>query len=257
MVFPPLDRHSVVPLYYQIQQRLLDQIRLGILKPGEPVPSEQELAGRLSVSRMTARQALKSLCDLGITYSQQGKGTFVSASKVEKNIRQVLSFTEEMGGRGFRPRSKVLAFEAVPGNEEIAGALQLASGETVIKLHRIRMADSTPMGLECSYVPQRLCPDLLEKFEPSSSLYRTLFERYGLQMAFAEEVVEAAIATAEESRMLRLAKGSPVFLFTRTSCVQSGRPVEYVKSTYRADRYKIRHRLTRLNRELLGDAGPK
>lgn len=65
MVFAALDQGSVIPLYYQIQQRLLDQILSGALEAGEPVPSEQEIANHLAVSRMTARQALKSLCDLG------------------------------------------------------------------------------------------------------------------------------------------------------------------------------------------------
>jgi GntR family transcriptional regulator len=88
---PAVDRQSVIPLYYQIRQGLLDQIRAGALKAGEPVPSEQVISSRLGVSRMTARQALKSLCSLGFTHSQRGKGTFVSQVKVERNFRQVLS----------------------------------------------------------------------------------------------------------------------------------------------------------------------
>ena len=70
-------------------------------------------------------------------------------------------------------------------------------------------------------------------------------------MAVADEVVEAGLASASEARILQIPKRSPVFMFTRVSRVQSGQPVEYVKSTYRADRYKIRHRLTRLNQDLL------
>jgi len=251
MTFSALNRRSVIPLYYQIQQRLLEQIRSGALKAGEPVPSEQEIASRLGVSRMTARQALKSLCDLGITYSQRGKGTFVSASKLEKNIRQVLSFTEEMTARGLRPRSKLLSFEVVPANEEIAIALQVAPGESLFKVWRIRLANSSPLGIECSYIPQRLCPDLLETFDPSTSLYQTLSERYGIQMVIADEVIEARLASAQEARLLRVPKGSPVFMFTRTCSRESGQPVEHVTSVYRADRYKITQRLTRLNRELL------
>jgi GntR family transcriptional regulator len=253
VAFPALDRRSVIPLYYQIQQRLLEQIRSGALEAGRPVPSEQEIAARLGVSRMTARQALKSLCDLGITYSQRGKGTFVSAIKLEKNIRQVLSFTEEMRGLDLRPHSKVLCFETVPASDEIAAALRVAPGDWLCKLRRIRCADTCPMGIECSYLSVRLCPDLLRAFDPTTSLYHALSERYGIQMAVADEVVEAALASAEEARMLHIPKGSPVFIFTRTSYVQSGQPVEYVKSTYRADRYKIAHRLTRLNRELFGN----
>jgi GntR family transcriptional regulator len=251
MTLSALDRSSVLPLYYQIQQDLLDQIRSGSLKAGDPIPSEQELAERLGVSRMTARQALKSLRDIGVTYTERGRGTFVSANKLEKNIRQVLSFTEEMATRGLRATSKPLLFEKVEADEEIAAALHLLNGEILVKLQRIRLADRSPMGIECSYIPQRLCPDLLQTFDPTASLYQALSERYGIRMAVADEVVEAALATAKEARILQIPKGSPVFVFTRVSRVQSGQPVEYVKSTYRADRYKITHRLTRLSRELL------
>jgi GntR family transcriptional regulator len=251
MSLPALDRYSVVPLYYQIQQGLFEQIRSGALKAGEALPSEQEIAASLGVSRMTARQALKSLCDMGLTYTERGKGTFVSANKLEKNIRQVLSFTEEMSARGLRANSKVLSFETVPAAGEMARALSVPEGETLVRLERIRCAGSSPVGIECSHIPLRLCPDLLTSFEPSASLYQALNQRYGIQMAVADEVVEAALASTQEARLLGIAKGSPVFLFTRISRIQSGQPVEYVKSTYRADRYKIRNRLTRLSRELL------
>ena len=150
-----------------------------------------------------------------------------------------------------RPRSKLLSFEVVPANEEIAIALQVAPGESLFKVWRIRLANSSPLGIECSYIPQRLCPDLLETFDPSTSLYQTLSERYGIQMVIADEVIEARLASAQEARLLRVPKGSPVFMFTRTCSRESGQPVEHVTSVYRADRYKITQRLTRLNRELL------
>jgi GntR family transcriptional regulator len=253
---PSLDRHSVVPLYYQIQQRILEQIRTGVLKPGQSLPSEQEIAARLGVSRMTGRQALKSLCDLGVTYSQRGKGTFVSGIKLEKDFRQVLSFTEEMQARGARPRSKVLAFEVARPDSEAASALHLSRGERIIRLRRIRLANSLSMGIERSCLPLRLCPDLIETFDPHTSLYKTLAERYGIQMAVADEVVEAGLAGAEEARLMRIPKGSPVFAFTRISYLQSGQPVEFVKSIYRADRYKLVNRLARFNRELLPPSKP-
>ncbi|HEV2617240.1 MAG TPA: GntR family transcriptional regulator [Candidatus Acidoferrales bacterium] len=245
MILEALDRQSVVPLYYQIQQHLLGQVRSGALKSGQPVPSEQEISARLGVSRMTARQALKSLCELGVAYSQRGKGTFVSAIKLEKDFRRVLSFSEEMQKRGARPRSKVLSFEISPASVETAEALHISPADKVIRLRRIRMANSLALGIECSHIPAGLCPDLVENFDPRTSLYRTLASRYGIEIAITDEVAEAGLAKAEEARLLRIAKGSPVFLFTRTSYVHSGKPVEFVKSIYRADRYKIVNRLTR------------
>jgi GntR family transcriptional regulator len=231
-------------LYYQIQQHLLDQIRTGALKPGNSIPSEQEISIRLRISRMTARQALKSLCDLGVTYSQRGKGTFVSAGKLEKNSRQVLSFSEEMQASGSRPHSKVLSFEVTNARPDVTDVLQLSPGERVISLRRVRIAGTSPMGLEWSRLPLRVCPDLLQAFEPSRSLYQTLSERYGVHIVAADEVAEAGLAGAQEAKLLKVARSSPVFLFTRTSYDQSGQPVEYVKSTYRGDRFKIVNRLT-------------
>ena len=242
---PNLDRHSVVPLYYQIQQGLLEAIRSGKFKPGKAIPSEQDISRRLGVSRMTARQALKSLCNLGVAYSQRGKGTFVSGIKMEKNIRQVLSFSEEMIARGARPRSKVIAFERQPAAAEVSQALQLEPKEEIVALRRVRLADSLPMGVETAYLPERLFPGLLKKFDPCTSLYQALSRLYGVEIAIADEVVEASVAGAENARLMRIGKGSPVFLFTRTSHVESGQPVEYVKSVYRGDRYKLVHRLGR------------
>ena len=240
-----LDRQSVIPLYYQIQQRLLDQIRSGDLKAGQPVPSEQEIAERMGVSRMTARQALKSLCSLGVAYSQRGKGTFVSRIKLEKDFRQVLSFSEEIRARGSRPRSRVLAFKRVHPASDVAEALHLSAQDEVFLLRRVRLADSMPLCIECTHIPARLCPGLQKKFDPRQSLYQTLSEHYGIQIELADEVAEAAVASAEEARLLRIRKKAPVFRFTRTAYLLSGEPVEFVKSVYRGDRCKVVNRLTR------------
>ncbi len=245
-----IDRHQVLPLYFQIQQHLLRMIVQGQLKGGDSLPSEQEIARTLRVSRMTARQALKSLCNLGVAYSFQGKGTFVSGIKLEKNFRQVQSFTEEMAALGHQPSSKVLLFEIVPADEEIAGALRLRLGEDVFSLRRLRMTDTCPVGIEWSHIPLRLCPDLKTTYDPQTSLYQALWERYGIRMLVADEIVEAGLAGAADARLLQVARGSPVFLFTRTSFVQAGSPVEYVRSVYRGDRYKIVNRLMRVQREL-------
>lgn len=244
---PPatLDRQSVVPLYYQIQQSILDQIRSGALKAGQPVPSEQELAQRMGVSRMTARQALKSLCNMGVAYSQRGKGTFVSNSKLEKDFRQVLSFSEEMSARGSHPRSKVLSFKQDRPDSQVAEALHSAKSEEVFILRRVRLADSVPLCVECTHVPARLCPDLQKVFAPGESLYKTLLDRYGIEIEYADEVAEASVATAEEARLLRIRKKAPVFRFVRTAYLKNGEPIEFVRSVYRGDRCKISTRLSR------------
>ncbi len=216
-----LDRQSAIPLYYQIQQTLLEQIRSGAIKVGQPVPSEQELSQRMGVSRMTARQALKSLCHLGVAYSQRGKGTFVSRAKLEKDFRQVLSFSEEMRVRGSQPRSRVLAFKRITPSSGVADALHLSPKEQAFFLKRIRFADSVPLCIECTHIP-------------------------------VHEVAEAAVASAEEAKLLRIRKKAPVFHFTRTAFLADGKPIEFVSSTYRGDRCKVVSRLTRSGKSAAG-----
>ena len=239
-----LDRTSAVPLYFQIYQHLLDQIHSGALQPGQPIPSEPELASSLGISRMTARQAVKALCDAGATYSKRGLGTFVSGSKLVKTSTELLSFTQETKASGGKPSSQVLAFEDVRADAEIAAALHLEPNAKVFRLKRVRIADSVPMSIEESFLPAKLCPSLLESFDPRTSLYQVLSQSYGIRMTAADEVAEAALAHAEEGRLLQIKKGSPVFVLTRVSYAESSQPVEFVRSIYRGDRWKLVSRLT-------------
>lgn len=238
-----LDRHSAVPLYFQIRQQLLEQIQSGQLAPGQPLPSEHDLSQQLGISRMTARQAVKSLCDEGVAYSRPGLGTFVSGIKQEKTSTHLLSFTQEIKARGGRPGARLLSFEVVAAEASVAQALHLAKDARVYCLRRIRLVDSVPMGLESCCLPLGLCPDLKAHFDPRKSLYQTLADRYGIRMMAADEVVEAALANAEQAEGLGVKRNSAVFCLTRISYAQNGQPVEFVRSTYRGDRWKIVSRL--------------
>jgi GntR family transcriptional regulator len=175
--------------------------------------------------------------------NKRGRLPFVAPLKLEKSFRQILSFSEEMEVRGLRPGSKVLSFETVSPPPGVTGALRLAPSERVIRLQRVRMADSFPMGVEASFLWARLFPDLLRRFDPGTSLYRALADVYGMQVAVADEVAEVGVATSEEAQLLQIREGNPILIFTRISYIHSGQPVEYVESYYRGDRYKIVQRL--------------
>ena len=167
----------------------------------------------------------------------------VSPFKVVKSFRQILSFSEEMEARGSRPGSRVLSFETVSPPPAVAAALRLAGGEQVIRLRRVRLADSLPMGVESAFLWARLFPDLPRRFDPGTSLYRALADEYGLRIAHVDEIVEVEMATSEQAQLLQIGEGTPIFVLCRTSYIHSGQPVEYVESFYRGDRYKIAHRL--------------
>lgn len=243
-----VDRRSPVPLYCQIRQKLLAEIDSGRLPAGSVLPSEQEIARRTGVSRMTARQTLKSLCHMGVTFSRRGKGTFVSGAKLVKDFRQVRSFTEEMKALGLKPRSRVLSLKPILPPAKVRRALHIEPRAKVYNLRRLRLANGVPMAIESSFLPERLFPDFERAFRHRMSLYEMIEELYGVRLESADEVVEAGQARAEDAPLLRVPMGSPVFLFTRISYLLDGRAAEYVESVYRADRYRIVNRLSRVDR---------
>lgn len=246
----PLNRRSGIPLYHQIQQRLLEQIQSGALKAGTPMPSIERIAQQMGVSPMTVRQAIRALAEIGVIYSRQGKGTFVSGIKLERDFRQVLSFTEEALGRGAKPSSRTLSFEIQEPHQKTREALRLSARDKVYALRRVRCEDGVPMGVECSLLPARLFPGLIERFDPATSLYEALSNYYGVQLVLTDEVIEVGKASVSDARLLGIPAQSPIFLFTRISYLENGTPAEYVNSIYRGDRYKIVNRLMRLKRSL-------
>jgi len=74
MSFDPIVQKSISE---QVAQRLLTMIRSGLLKPGQQLPPERELAAMLGVGRPAVREAIRGLALLGLLRIRQGEGTFV------------------------------------------------------------------------------------------------------------------------------------------------------------------------------------
>jgi DNA-binding FadR family transcriptional regulator len=71
-------------LYERIADRIAGEIRMGLLKPGERLPSERDLAQRLEVGRSSVREAIAALQVHGIVETRPGSGSFVAADAVER-----------------------------------------------------------------------------------------------------------------------------------------------------------------------------
>jgi GntR family transcriptional regulator len=234
-----IDRKSPVPMYYQIERYIEQLIENKNLKAGDQIPSEREFTDQFHVSRMTVRQAIMDLVNLGILIRIKGKGTFVSnQAKIEKSLLGLNGFSEDMIGRGMNPGSKMLSFKTVRPTVTIAERLGVLEADEVFEIKRTRLADGKPMAIETCYIPKRLVPDLTEELA-SPSLYRYIERECGLLIDHADQSIEAAIVTAEEAKILEVPKASPILLIERCSYLKNGRPIEQTKSLFRADRYKL------------------
>jgi GntR family transcriptional regulator len=235
---------SSVPQYRRIADALVGAIRSGALEVGGRMPSERELSAEFGVSRMTARGALKALVDQGLVSSIEAKGYFVSASRIDQRLQTLTSFSEDMRRSGRRPSSIVLAARTVPATAEVAARLAIGEGDAVFCLLRLRQADAIPVALEASHIPDSLAPGLMNAADfAADSLYATLRARYGILPVEAEQSFEASAATESDAAILQVEAGAPVLRLTRLSLTAEGRPIEFVQSVYRGDRFTMRVRL--------------
>jgi len=237
----PIDRERAEPLYLQIRQALLRAILSGGFQPHQRVPSERELSEALGVSRMTVRQALQTLINEGYLYTVPGKGTFVaSRPRIEQNLQRLSGFTQEVRSQGFTPGSRVLDLTTTPADETSARALHVPPGTRLVRLTRQRLVDGAPVALESAYLVYARFPELPRFDFSRESLYAVLQRHYGLRLTRALQMVEAREADPDIAPLLHIEPYRPVLAMERITFAHDGTPVEYVRSFYRADRFRLK-----------------
>jgi len=233
-----IDKNSPIPLYYQLEEHIKDLIEKGDLVPGDALPPEREYAEKYQISRMTVRQAFTQLVNDGYLYRLQGKGTYVADWKIEQPLQGLTSFTEDMKARGLKPGSQLVHFETIPATSQVAKQLAIQEYGPVYEIKRIRLADQIPMAIETNYLSANLIKGLTEQIV-NRSLYDYIEGEQNFRINHATQIIESSIADKLEAKYLKIASGAPVMLIQRNTFLQDGTPVEFVKSIYRADRYKF------------------
>lgn len=221
------------PVYKRIQSAIRDRIEASELKPGDPVASERELARTHGVSLMTARHALADLEREGIVERRRGAGTFVASPKIHFN--KLMSYTEQMSSRGLNPRSRVLAINIIEHKPEIAARLRLASTSRMVKIERLRESSKDPLALETCYLPATEFSGLVHAPLRRTSLFATLSHDYGVELAYADEEVDATQAEAKVAELLNLAPGTAILRIRQVIYTTNGKPIIYAVGLYRSD----------------------
>jgi len=245
-----LRRRAEPAAYVQIEEELAERIRTGMLRPGDRIPPERELAEQMQVSRMTVRQALGRLADRGLLVRERGRGTFVSEPKLIQSLSRLNGFYDQMISQGILPSSRLLSGQEVLASAAVAQVLDLRIGEPLYKVVRLRLGGGVPLALETSFFPARLVPGLLDYDLERHSIYG-LMERYDARPVRATQSLEPVPARDQEADALEVPAGSPLMLVERIAWDTQDRPVEYAKDIYRGDRSRFVAEL-RLERNELG-----
>ncbi len=234
---------SKLPAYKAIQLAVQKMIERDGLGPGDSLPSERELAKKHAVSLMTARAALTGLERQGLVERRPGAGTFVAAPKI--NYNKLTSTTELMAARGFQAASRLLSAEIIQGFSEVTAPLALPDDAPVVKLYRLRLVQKEPLALETSYLAAERFASILDAPLKNGSLFSTLEERFSLQLAYADEEVDAVSADARVAKHLRVSEDSAILRIRQVIYSTLGAPVLYVVGLYRGDRHRLLIRRSR------------
>jgi GntR family transcriptional regulator len=228
------------PAAERVRRLLLDQIQEGLLRPGERLGAERDLATQLGVSRSTVRQALAALEAAGEVRRVPGRGggTFVRGRKVERDLSKVVGVPALLRAQGMTSGSRIVSTGMVVADEETAAALGLAENSYVVDVVRIRLADGAPISLEHVRLPAERFPRLLD-LPLGGSLYDLLEEHYDTEPGEAEERIEVTPAGPDEASILATEPGAPLLSIRRTTCDADGVPFEHSHDLFRADRTTI------------------
>jgi GntR family transcriptional regulator len=234
-----LTRRSPLPLYRQFKERLLRDIESGTRPAHAQLPSEREWVKSLGVSRITVRQALSDLVQLGYLYSVPGKGFFVAERRQARELNAFLSFTAGARARGEEPASKLLGSGLLRADASLAQALAVAAGAEVVWVKRLRLANGIPMMVQEAQLAHARCPGLLQKDLSRQSLFELLRETYGVVLTRAETTITARLASEKERRWLELPGRGVVLVADQLSFTSDGSPIERALSIIHPERHPL------------------
>lgn len=229
-----IDKSTRVPLYFQLKELLSEHIRES--KHGDPIPTENALCDQFGVSRPTVRQAVSELVAEGYLIKIQGRGTFVSKQKLQRDFRLAFeTFEKEILSRGRKPETRILELTAMPAGEDLSDELNIGVNDEVYLLRRLRFTDGVPLMTVDNYLPADLVPGFTENEDRLKALHHTLENHYGFRLDRALRSIEAIRAPKRVADLLEIEEGDPVQFIRTRVYLSNGRTIHYSEGWYRGD----------------------
>jgi GntR family transcriptional regulator len=207
------------------------------LRPGDRLPTEEELVERFEVSRSTLREALRLLEQDGVLEVRHGNGRYLSALPiVERPITRLEGMTELLQGMGYEVSDRVLSVSVGPPNADESAALRLRAAAEVIHLERIRMQGSEPLTYSAVAIPRSLFPGSVSSYDWSTPLHQ-LLDTLGHRTAAANTQIKAATLPRQIARSSGLPASVPYLLLVQTIVSRSGVFLIYAHDYMRGDHF--------------------
>ncbi|SDI43062.1 transcriptional regulator, GntR family [Alteribacillus persepolensis] len=235
-----IDRNSSVPLYKQIKEILIEELRAASNEPVRPISTEEELVRRFHVSRAPVRQALKDLANEGYVYRERAKGTFpVRDLPIRPPGLQLGGLVGYLREQGLETDSQVLDVGRVQPPENVRSVLGLNQQDKVLKVSRLIFVQEKPLVWTQTYlnVPEDFEPSARE-LEESESVFLLLERSHGISLSRGEHQIWATGAAVKEAQTLRVDAGDPILMGETKMYTRDDHLIGWRKAAHRADDYK-------------------
>ncbi|CAN5905671.1 GntR family transcriptional regulator [soil metagenome] len=229
----PTASPTFSPLYQQIKALITQSLQSGEWKPGELIPSENELATRFKVSQGTVRKAIDELSAENLVVRRQGKGTFVATHHEARSQFRFLRLLPDEGIPQY-PENKIIEVKRLRAPAEVARLLNIKSGDSVVFLRRVLSFSGVPTILDELWLPgvifKGLTAERLNEYK--GPMYGLFESEFGTHMIRASEEIRAICSDSAVSQLLNIPIGTPLLNVERVSFTYGDKPVELRRGLY-------------------------
>ncbi|MDP2971152.1 MAG: GntR family transcriptional regulator, partial [Deltaproteobacteria bacterium] len=206
--------NTILPIYYQIKQTIKNWIINKKFSLGEKIPSENELAEKFNVSRLTIRQAIPQLIQEGFLQSRRGKGTFVTENEnlINRFNLETIGFMDALFYQQIsKIKIKSVFMNRVVPPKLIKEKLELNNEEKkVVQIKRVRILKEKLFTYTINYLPLVIGARITEKDLYERPLLQILEQDMGIRFTEVVQKIEASFADKEVAEKLEIASESPI-----------------------------------------------
>jgi DNA-binding GntR family transcriptional regulator len=224
-----------VSLPEKVAEQLRDMVIRGELAPSAQLPTEPELSRAMNVSRSTLRTALHTLVREGVVVRRRGIGTFVAEQPLAaNNLNLNWGVTEVIRATGAVPGTTDLRLHSDTADDRLATRLNLAHGDPIIVVERVRLADQRRVvfsrdhfatALFAGQPDELVLPELEAYLREHQSLYDFLKDKLGLDFHHAGAWLRPVMADPLLAERLRISQQSALLYIEQVDYDVNGQPL--------------------------------
>jgi GntR family transcriptional regulator len=229
------------PLYKQIEDYVLDSIDKGVYKEGQSIPTELEFCKIFNTSRSTVNKALNNLAYNGIIYRTAGRGSFVRMYSVDRQIKKLMGFTEQMQMLNIPSSINIIGYSRVKASRlpKVKEVFEVSDNDFIHKIERVRYVENDPIAVECIHISPKII-ETIDIADIKGSLYKFIELKTSVKIGSSDFVISAIECPDEIRDMFPCEVNVPILKYDQVTYLMDGRKFEYNEIYYLSDKYQYK-----------------